>query len=202
MTDKSSASPATYDEELHKLLDDAGVSRKRSMDGGLTWPEYTLAERVNLLARGYKLAERELNEMTEAEARCCPEDFGFEEYIGILTQRLSALSETRESTIDACLFAVQGELLTDPTDCADDIAYNNAVRDCEYAVLKLKSSAPSAIARSDLYPAMAKPIVHGQREQEDYRRALEAIIADPEADAVAIAHAAITPYTPWVAVDE
>lgn len=74
---------------------------------------------------------------------------------------------------------------------------------CDFPLCRCEPvSALSAIARSDIYPAMAKPIVHGQREQEDYRRALEAIIADPEADAVAIAHAAITPYTPWVAVDE
>lgn len=49
---------------------------------------------------------------------------------------------------------------------------------------------------------VTQAIAHGQREQEAYRAALEAIIADPEADAVAIAHTAITPFTPWVAVDE
>ena len=35
-----------------------------------------------------------------------------------------------------------------------------------------------------------------------YRAALEAIIADPEADAVALAHTAITPFTPWVPAGE
>lgn len=34
---------------------------------------------------------------------------------------------------------------------------------------------------------------------EAYRRALDAIIADPTADAVQIAHEAIAPYTDWVA---
>lgn len=35
-----------------------------------------------------------------------------------------------------------------------------------------------------------------------YRAALEAIIDDPEADAVALAHTAITPFTPWVPAGE
>lgn len=40
-------------------------------------------------------------------------------------------------------------------------------------------------------------------ERRAYRKALEDIIAGgQEADAVAIAHTAITPYTPWKAVSE
>lgn len=54
-------------------------------------------------------------------------------------------------------------------------------------------------ASGQTIPSATPPIVHGQREQEVYRAALEEIIRDPEADAVAIAHTAITPFTPWVA---
>lgn len=44
---------------------------------------------------------------------------------------------------------------------------------------------------------------HEEAERADYRRALEDIIAkSDDPSAIAIAHAAITPWTPWVAVDE
>ena len=71
-------------DELHKLLDAAEVSRRISTDAGATWVDYSVAERLEILVGGHRLAEQEINEFQEAEARCCPEDVGFEEWIGVL----------------------------------------------------------------------------------------------------------------------
>jgi hypothetical protein len=56
-------------DELHKLLDEAEVGRKISMDGGTTWRTYSVAERLKILVGGYKLAVREGDEAEAEVAR-------------------------------------------------------------------------------------------------------------------------------------
>lgn len=41
--------------EAHVVLDKAEISRKRSLDGGKTWPEYSLAERVRIVCNALKM---------------------------------------------------------------------------------------------------------------------------------------------------
>lgn len=53
---------------------------------------------------------------------------------------------------------------------------------------------PEPNSKEVIYEALLK----ANAEIDTYRKALEAIIADPEADAVQIAHQAIMPYTTWI----
>lgn len=55
-------------DEAHAALDRAEISRKHSRDAGKTWIEYSLAERIAILAGGYKLAETELEQLQAAHA--------------------------------------------------------------------------------------------------------------------------------------
>lgn len=59
-------------------------------------PSTTPAPASSELAR---LREFQRN-VEEAEARCCPEDVGFEEYIGILTKRLAAIADFDKETVE------------------------------------------------------------------------------------------------------
>lgn len=52
-------------DEAHGVLDKQEISRVYSMDGGTTWPSYTLAERVNIVCGALAMVEREEKEREE-----------------------------------------------------------------------------------------------------------------------------------------
>jgi hypothetical protein len=55
-------------------------------------------------------AEDHMRRVEEAEARCCPEDVGFEEWIGVLKKRLDeALRASPPEAVEREVWAVEGK---------------------------------------------------------------------------------------------
>jgi hypothetical protein len=71
------------------------------LDGNCSDPTLTGAAKLRRLLDNLIHARKQLGEHEEAEARCCPEDYGFEEYIGVLERRVGERDVTIANQVAA-----------------------------------------------------------------------------------------------------